>query len=441
MKNIVLIFIMFTAFVDGWSQNAKENTSELNLTLEQCLEYALTNSNNQKLLMLNYQALEIQYLQAKKERLPDLFFTGSQGLSNINNPALPTSKNPSLNGNYNLNSGVMIYSGGAITKTITQNKLRTEQTVFQIQQANNNLSIQVIQAFLSVIGNEELLKFQESLIATSKEQMLQGRERYQVGSILESDYLLLESQYANDQYNIINTRTVRDNNMLLLKNLLSVKPGESLKISTPDISAFENVVISNTLLDVLEKAKETMPDFVITQYDVEIAKTAVKIAEAGYLPKLSLNAGIGTGYVSGTGAFDSQLADRFNQQIALGLTVPIFSKGQITSNVNQNKIRLQKAEIQQNQTELELMNQIEKQYLSVVNNYAKYEAAELRQKAAKANFKSYELQYGNGLITTVDLLLQQNSYLNAMNDFVQSKYSYVLGIKVLDVFMGKEIKY
>ena len=54
--------------------------------------------------------------------------------------------------------------------------------------------------------NQELLAYQEEVAKTSEEQLKQGEIQYQVGKIMESDYLLLKAQYASDQYTIKNTK-------------------------------------------------------------------------------------------------------------------------------------------------------------------------------------------------------------------------------------------
>ena len=50
------------------------------------------------------------------------------------------------------------------------------------------------------------------------------------------------------------------------------------------------------------------------------------------------------------------------------------------------------------------------------------------------------LKFAQGAITTVEMLQQQDRYLSALNDYLQSKYNYILIEKQLDIYTGKEIK-
>jgi outer membrane protein TolC len=50
------------------------------------------------------------------------------------------------------------------------------------------------------------------------------------------------------------------------------------------------------------------------------------------------------------------------------------------------------------------------------------------------------MKFEQGAITAVELLQQQNNYISAMNDYVQSKYGFMLKRKVLDVYMGEPVR-
>ena len=266
--------------------------------------------------------------------------------------------------------------------------------------------------------------------------MEQGKQQFKAGTILESDYLLLESQYATDQYNVTNTEISRTNNLLTLKNLLSLSPAQSLEIIAPDTSVIHTMSQMPALNDVLAISMQTMPDLQITKYNVSIAQSDIKLSKAGYLPSLSLGAGIATGYNSTNNrGWGTQLGKNFNEQASLTLSIPIFSKSRNKANVEQSKIVLKQAELQQSQTELNVMQQVEQEYQNMLSAYSKYGASDIKQNAYKASFDAYGAQFKAGSITTVDLLLQQNNYISALNDYIQSKYTFILNRKILDVYM------
>ena len=64
----------------------------------------------------------------------------------------------------------------------------------------------------------------------------------------------------------------------------------------------------------------------------------------------------------------------------------------------------------------------------------------MKENAYGKSFNAYNIQYQYGSITTVELLQQQNNYLNALNTYIQNKYSLVMKRKILDIYMGRKIE-
>lgn len=413
-----------------------QDTSKVDyrLTLEQCLDFAFGNNNDRQVMKLSEDINEESYKQSKAERLPSLSASLSESFNN-------SKENSSYwNGNYGLNTSVTLYKGGSITNTIEQNKLTMEQSGYQTKKYDNGLTIQILQSFLTILGNEELLKSQESVLKASEAQLVQGKAQFEAGQILESDYLLLEAQYANDKNNITDTQIARDNSLLTLKSLLSMNPLETLEIVRFSTEALNQMAVLPTKEHVLEQAIVTLPELKISQYDVDIAKVGIKLSKAGYLPTLSLGASVGTGHYKDYNSFGTQLSDGLNEQIGLTLSIPIYDNGRTKSNVAQSKIRLQQAELNKKQTELDILQTVIQEYQDVVSNYNKYQTTDIRQNAYLKTYEAYRAQFNAGAITAVDLLQQQNNYINALNDFIQSKYSFMLTRKILDVYMGMDIK-
>lgn len=405
----------------------------LRFTFEDCLNYAYANNYSLQSMKLSEQAQNDVYEQSKMERLPGVSASASENLTNSkDNPA-------TFGGSVGLNASMTLYQGGNINRAIEQNKLRREMSSHQTSQYENALIIQILQAFLTTIGNEELLKYQEIVVVASEEQWKQGKEQFRFGQILESDYLLLEAQLANDRNSVVNTQITRDNSLLSLKKLLSMQANENLQLIPPDTASVNTMGLLPSVNDVLESAMQTLPDLKISSYNVDIAKLNVNMARANRLPAVSLQSGIGTGHTAFSG-FGTQLSDRLNEQIGLSVSIPIFDNRRTKSKVTQSRIALQQAELDRKQTELDIEQTVTTEYHSVVSAFNKYKTNEIRRHAYSKTFDVYRVQFGAGSITAVDLLQQQNNYISALNDYIQSKYEFILKRKILDVYMGNQIK-
>jgi outer membrane protein len=164
------------------------------------------------------------------------------------------------------------------------------------------------------------------------------------------------------------------------------------------------------------------------------------LAKSGYYPTLSLNGSLGTGHNFNYQDFGSQLSNSFNQRIGLSLSIPLFDNFRTKSQVAQSKAALMQAELNQKEQQLSLSQSLVQEYQNVISYYSQYKASNISQDAYYKTYMAYKAKFDLGAATVVDLLQQQNNYLNALNGFIQSKYGFLLNRKILDVYMGEEIK-
>ncbi|MBR3710895.1 MAG: TolC family protein [Bacteroidales bacterium] len=402
-------------------------------TLEDCIRYAFANSYERKSMELTGKSLEATYEQSKMQRLPNLSASAGQNISNNANGW-------STSGNIGLGSSVTIYQGGQLNNTIEQNRLNLERNTVQMERYDNQTTTQILQSFLTILGNQELLNYQLEVLKTSSEQLRQGRIKYQVGTILESDLLLLEAQYYSDSNNVVDSRINIDNNLLDLKVLLSMNPTDNLEIVTPDTENLDGLRDNlPSEEEAIQLAMETMPDLRISDYNIKIAEKSVDMAKGNYLPSISANANVGMGVLSFDGNGVKQWYSTPSESAGISVNIPIFSRGATKANVKKSQISLEQAQLDYEQTQLSVRQAVSQAYRNVISAYNAYKVSEVRENAYSKSFDAYNIQYQFGKITTVELLQQQNNYLNVLNTYIQNKYSLLMKRKILDVYMGKRV--
>lgn len=410
------------------------HAQDMKLSLEQCINYALEHNFDQRSLAITQEIRQVALKQSKMERYLDLSASASQSFSNSN-----SSTESSWGGSYSVGTNVVIYNGGNISNTIKMNELSLTQSQTQLIQAQDNLTLSVIESYLNILMNDELLRFQREALKSSLEQVNQGRAQFAAGKIIESDFMLLESQYATDKYNETNTTINRDNSILKLKNLLSIVSSVAVDIIPLDTNQMNQLKSIPQLNDVIRRSLAWSPDMEMSRQNLKIATLNTKMTRSGFFPSISAGASVGTGYSRRGGGFGSQLDKGLNESVGLSLSVPIFSKGRVKSNVTQSQHKERQVELEAEKTELALVQRIEQDYQTVRANFAQYGAMEIKQKAYSESFRVYTEKFNAGSITVADLLIQQNTYLSAVSDLLQSKYSFILNRKVLDVYMGIKI--
>ncbi|OFY44283.1 MAG: hypothetical protein A2X18_01350 [Bacteroidetes bacterium GWF2_40_14] len=432
MKRVFTI-IMLVAWGTVFAQ---QSSPTLKMTLTDAINYALENNYGQQKLMIGKNSTEEELKQSKRDLLPNLSGSLTQGLSESKNGQ---TDNTVLNGNYSLSSQATIYNGGQNINSIRKNQLLLDQSETKISQAQNLLVINVIKSFLSVLMNDELQKYQNEVLKISEEQCKLGEIQLSAGKILKSDYLLLEAQVASDRFNYLNSRVKRESSVLELKKYLSTESSTNIDVLAPDSASSVKTLRLPEFAKFMEETLTWLPDIKISHQNIEMANLDVKIAKGGLTPAISIGGSVSTGYSGGTTSWNNQFTNNLSEQLSLSVTIPLWNRGKAKSNVKQSQYRREQTEIEAKETETNIQIQLEQEYNGVIAEQSKLSAAETGYKAYKANFDSYRLQYNAGQISTSELLQQQNNYLNALNNYLQSKYSFLLNRKVLDVYMGLEI--
>lgn len=435
MKKYILIFGFISLFF-----NCLTAQDTLRLTLEECLQYAETHNFSLQSSNINISTSELSLKQAKLNIAPTVSATATQNV-NFGN----YEKSVGWGGNYGINAGMTLFNGLSNANKIKQSKLGVEQSELQLESNKNNIRVAVIQAFLSVMMNEELLNYQQQVLTSSNEQMEQGKQRLEVGQILESDYKMLQAQYTSDLYNIENTKNNIQTNYLTLKNLLSMDPSTQLSIVLPDSATLFKSLDLPSLQELIDRSTNYLPELKMSENDITSAEYDVKIQKANFYPTLSASAGISTGYngsnlTSPNTGWGTQLWHGLGENIGLNLNIPIYQRGSIRNNVKMAQYRVEQLELEHKETEYQVHQDLQKSYLDVASAQNDFIAAEAKSDAYLANYKTYSLRFTYGSVTAVDLIQQQTNFLNQLNSYMQAKYSYVLRRKILDVYMGIPVK-
>ncbi|MBQ8957470.1 MAG: TolC family protein [Bacteroidales bacterium] len=403
-------------------------------SLGDCLKFAFANSYDRQSMELTSESLETTYEQSKQQRLPNLSASFGESFSNKANGW-------GVSGNVGVGSSITIYQGGNISNTIEQNRLNVEKNKVRLEQYDNQLTTQILQSFLTILGNQELLKYQLEVLNTSREQLKQGQVKHMVGTILESDLLLLEAQYYSDSNNVVDTRISIENDLLDLKVLLSMEPTDDLALVSPNTDNLDG--LRETLPseeEAISLAMEYLPDLRLGDYDIRLAEKSVDLARGNYFPSISANANVGMGVLSFDSEGNQQWYGKPSESVGVSMSVPIYSRGSTKANVKKSRIALQQAQLDYEQSQLTVRQMVVQAYRNVISAFNAYKVSQVRENAYGKSFNAYNIQYQHGSITTVELLQQQNNYLNALNTYLQNKYSLVMKRKILDIYMGKQIE-
>ena len=399
-------------------------------TLQTCLDYALENNIQLQQSRNDYLSGLEDTREAKAALLPSLAVSATQGYTNY--PSSNAEDNNSYTGTYGINAGLTLYEGGKLRTAVKEQRLQNRIDALSVAESANDIRIAIVEAYMQALYAAEAVE------VVSRAQRDRAEQMWQAGSISKVDFAQLESQYASDLYQVVVARSSLDDYKLQLKQLLELDITEEMNLAAPAEGEETVLQALPAKTDIYATALDAMPQIERGRLGVETAELGIREARAGFYPSVSLTAGLGTGHMTGGGfQSGSQVWNRFNENVALSVSIPIFSNRKNRTAVNKARIAASNSRLEQLGLKKELLRKVESAYLDAISSQSRYTAARQKERYARQSYDLTDEQFRVGRKNTVELITAQNELSSARQEVLQAKYMALLNIRLLDIYQGR----
>lgn len=427
----LLLFSLFSLV--GYSQE-----KPLKWTLGDCINYAMEHNIQLKKSKISHLSGLEDTKQAKANLFPSLSASVTQGF--VNYPSNDVAKNNSYSGNYTVNAKWTLFDGGQRLKGLKQGEMQNRIDELTIEQGEDDIKIALIQTYMQVLYAMESVGINQKSVEVAEAQVDRAAELLKAGSISRVDLAQLQSQLSSDRHQLVVSQSTLDNYKLQLKQLLELDISEEIELSESEITEEQVLAPLPEKQTIYETSLSVMPQVKSSAIAVEMADLEVKKAKAAFFPSISMNAGLGTGHLSGSDyAFGSQLWNSFNSSVGLTLSIPIFSNRQYKTAYNRAKYAITTSQLDHLDTQKELLKTVEGIYLDAVSAQTQYSSAKEKLLYVKESYDLVNEQFGLGMKNTLELLTEKNSYQSALQEELQAKYMALMSIQLLNVYQKRQI--
>ncbi|WP_316634194.1 TolC family protein [uncultured Flavobacterium sp.] len=446
-------------------------------TLEECVRYALDNNITIKLSELDVQTADIAKKDAFGRYLPSVSGSASHSWNIGLNQDVTTGVLRNQTTQYSsvgLNAGVDIYKGLQNQNNFRKAKLSIIASQYQLLKMQEDISLNVANAFLQILSYKEELKVKKEQLTIDEKRLSRSEEMVSAGTIPRGDLYDLKATIATDKQNI----TVSENNLLISKlslaQLLQLKEFADFDVIDDTNAKDENNIMAQNPIDIYNKAKETRTELKLAQTNLEIAQKNVAIAKGAYQPTLSAFYSFNTrasysdvvrgmvpntanptsqiGFVEGTNQtvlqnnfspvlgsakpiFD-QFSNNKGQSFGFQLSVPIFNGFSVRNNVERNKVSLEKSKIDLEQKSLDLQRNVFTAFTNAKGALNTYESSTVTLEARQQAYNYAKEKYDVGLMNSFEFTQAQTLLTNAQSDVIRTKYDYMFKVKILEFYFG-----
>lgn len=419
-------------------------------SLRDCIDYALANNIQlQKAKIKEYSALE-DVKQSQSALLPSLNLSTSQ---NVNYTPWPQQGRATVsdgyvqssvdkvyyNGSYSLSGNWTVWNGNKNRNNVKLNKVAAEQARLDSATTANSVLEQIAQLYVQILYSNEAISVTKESLKTSQTNEQRGKTMVEVGKMSKADLAQLTAQRAQDEYAIVEAESNLRNYKRQLKELLQITSDEEFDVAVPsttDNMALEAVPALN---DVYAASLEQRPEIKNAKLGIESSELGIKVAKAGRMPTVSLNAGVSTSSMSDN-AWGTQMKNNFSLGGGVTVSIPLFDNRQTKTAVNKAKLQKQSYLLDLQDKQTTLYSTIENYWLQAVTNQNKFKAARVSTESAQASYELLSEQFKQGLKNTVELMTGKTNLLQAQQNELQSKYLAILNLNMLEFYQTGNIK-
>jgi outer membrane protein len=418
-------------------------------TLRECCDYAVAHSITIKQQENQCRQQELQLSTSKNSRLPDLSasvgqnFSFGRGLTEANTYSNTNTSSTS----FSLGTNVPLFTGFQIPNQIKLNQLNLEAATADLEKAKNDIQTQVAKAYVQILYDMEIADVARRQVAIDSMQVVRLQALVDNGKASGAELSQQQASLASSRLTATQAENTQRLAVLTLTQLLELPTPDGFTVVRPVLN--EELRMKNQGCPspdaIYAEALGVKPEILAQQLRLRATDHSIKIAQAGYMPTLSLSGGLGSNYYTTSGfnadGFGTQLKNNFSQYIGLNLSIPIFNRFQTRNSVRNARIEQQNQQLALDKTKKTLYNEIQQVYYNTLNAQEKEKSSAEAVRSSNDAFQLMQAKYENGKATITEFNEAKNTYLRAESDHVQARYELLYQFALVQFYRGRSLQF
>ena len=450
MKRIIVGGMM--AFLSAIAPaNAQEQTAPW--SLEACINYAYANNLQLKQKMEEQEARKVELHTSKHSWLPAVNANMGQSFQfgrSTSKSGVIVDQN-AANTTFNINLDMPIFDGFKILNDIAARKLDLQAAIESLNKAKEDLAVNIASYYLQVLYNKELQRVAQLQVDLDREQVNKTEAMVNAGKVPLSQLYDIKAQLARDEVTLTEaTNNVQLALLDLAQSLELERSDRSFDIVTPQITdaVAENMSSILPPETIFDQAVTFKPQIKEQEYLLESQKRMLKVAQAGYYPKLNFGASYSNGYYhtsmggefADTRSFGDQLKQNGQKIVGFSLSIPLFNRFQVRNSVRSARIGINNQQLLLENSKKTLYKEIQQAYYNATAAQEKYTASDKSVASSREAFSYAQARYEAGKSTVFELNEAKTKYAQSLAEQAQAKFDFIFRAKILDFYRGTPLK-
>lgn len=411
-------------------------------TLDDCLDYARENNIDIQRRLVEIEMQKANLNISNSAWLPsvgaaldgDVDFGKSAKLLGMSD--LTDSRKNTFQATGSINASMPVFGGFRIKNQVESDRFLLEAATADLEKAKKDLGIQVATYYLQCLYYKSLVDVLRNQLEVSGNLVERSRVLVQEGRKPEADLAYAKAQFAEDEYNL---KEAEGNSVIALMELAQLmnleSPGD---FDVVDIEGERDIPLTSPS-EIYEESIASFPSIVSAENMIKSMERNVEVAKADYYPQLSLVAGVATGYNQifeneFPSVYPISLKDNLYEYAGLKLTFSIFNRNITKNRINRAKLQIDDRKLFLADARLNLRKEIQTAYTNAVVAQGERQSALKAVEATELSIMYEQERYESGRGNIFDLQSAMQKCLNAKMKAVQSKYEYLIRLRILDFY-------
>ena len=426
------------------------------LDLSACIRAAIESATQILMAQNNIELSGAQLLQAYGQFLPNLSATASynyQGGTVFFATAAPTLiETRSAGITYLISSTLNLFNGFNDYHLLKASLARKEASELTLDRAKQQIALDVAQAYLQVILDQELIRIGRKNLRSSRTRQRLLSAQTKVGLRSLSDLFRQQALTSSDQLGVSRAENQERVDQLKLLERVRLSPDFNYVLTRPPLDTQPQ---ANPLYQdearLIQTALANRSDLKSAHQLADAAEHDVHMFQSNYLPKLDFGfsatanarhlftqtvAGLNMVPRQQAGYFD-QLHNQANYTVGLNLSWTFFDRFATRLNIARARRDAQNAEIQLNDQQRVVISEIRQAYGYYRTSLQQLDSSRIGLRAAEKAFEVMQGRYEVGSANFVDLVSAQTALVQAEANQAQAIINFTLQERTMSNVLGQ----
>lgn len=304
-----------------------------------------------------------------------------------------------------------------------QAKLEIQQAASELEVSRQDLYLRVAERYFAVLALSENLSFLQAEKKQVQTNLEQVRARFEDGLIREIDLLDAQARFLQVEARELDVANRLRDALNALAEVSGVRPvelslvDEDLTLASPEPSSVEAWI---------ELAMQRNPRLSAARLAVEVANQQVKVSRGGHYPTLDLSLDYDNDETEGSLFGGGSEVE--TQTIRVGLDVPVYSGGRVSSEVREGTRLIEAGQARLEQVRRELDREIRAAFEGIVTAMSRVRALSESLTANQRIVEYRQVAYESGVMPVLELLDAERDLFFARSELASARYDYLISV-------------